>query len=81
VGEHIQLKCQVSMIELAPEHGGTLVGMNHSLAGVKWRFVGQTNASWLEISTCPQLEFVYPASSGRRRVADRRDNLLLPIAD
>jgi hypothetical protein len=79
VGEHIQLKYQVSMIELAPEHGGVLVGMSNSLAGVKWRFVDQTNASWLEISTYPQLEFVYPGSSGRRGLADRGDNLLLPI--
>ena len=79
VGEHIQLKYQVSMIELAPERGGALVGVSNSLAGVKWRFLDQTNSSWLEISTYPQLEFVYPESSWRRGLADRRDNLLLPI--
>src|SRR6202451_2361333 len=79
VGDHIQLKYQVQMIELEREHGGLLVGMSNSLAGVKWRFVDQTNGSWLEVSTYPQLEFVYPGSAGRRGLADRGDNLLLPI--
>jgi len=79
VGQHIQLKYQVQASELAREHGGLLVGMSNSLAGVKWRFLDQTNSSWLEISTYPQLEFVYPGSSGRRGLADRGDNLLLPI--
>ena len=79
VGQHIQLKYQVQASELAREDGGLLVGMSNSLAGVKWRFVDQTNSSWLEISTYPQLEFVYPGSSGRRGLADRGDNLLLPI--
>jgi hypothetical protein len=79
VGEHIQLKYQVQVTELAPDQGGARVGMGNSLAGVKWRFLDQTNASWLEISTYPQLEFVYPGSSGRRGLADRGDNVLLPI--
>jgi hypothetical protein len=79
VGDHIQLKYQVQASELAREHGGLLVGMSNSLAGVKWRFVDQTNGSWLEVSTYPQLEFVYPGSAGRRGLADRGDNLLLPI--
>jgi hypothetical protein len=79
VGDHIQLKYQVQYNTLAPEQGGALAGMGNSLAGVKWRFVDQTNWSWLEISTYPQLEFVYPGSSGWRGIADRGDNLLLPI--
>jgi hypothetical protein len=79
VGEHIQLKYQTQVSELAPQQGGARAGMGNSLAGVKWRFVDQTNASWLEISTYPQLEFVYPGSSGRRGLADRGDNMLLPI--
>jgi hypothetical protein len=53
--------------------------MGTSLAGVKWRFVDQTNSSWLEISTYPQLEFVVPGSSGWRGLADSGDNVLLPI--
>ncbi|MGO8675140.1 MAG: hypothetical protein ACLQVX_04640 [Limisphaerales bacterium] len=79
VGQRIQLKYQVQVTTLAPEQGGVLGGMGNSLAGVKWRFVDQTNSSWLEISTYPQLEFVYPASSVRRGLADRGVNLLLPI--
>ncbi|HUD45405.1 MAG TPA: hypothetical protein VMR33_01180 [Candidatus Baltobacteraceae bacterium] len=79
VGQHIQLKYQVQASELDRAHGGLLVGMSNSLAGVKWRFLDQTNSSWLEISTYPQLEFVYPGSAGRRGLADRGDNLLLPI--
>ena len=79
VGQHIQLKYQVQVTVLEPEHGGALAGMGNSLAGVKWRFIDQTNASWFEISTYPQLEFVYPASSASRGLTDRGINLLLPI--
>jgi hypothetical protein len=79
VGEHIQLKYQVQANVLAPEHGGLRAGMGNSLAGVKWRFVDQTNSSWLEVSTYPQLEFIYPGSSARRGLADSGDNVLLPI--
>lgn len=79
VGEHIQLKYQVQANVLVPESGGVRAGMGNSLAGVKWRFLDQTNASWLEISTYPQLEFIYPGSSPRRGLADSGDNVLLPV--
>jgi hypothetical protein len=79
VGERIQLKYQVQANVLAPDHGAVSGGMGNSLAGVKWRFVDQTNASWLEVSTYPQLEFVYPSSSGPRGLAVSGDNVLLPI--
>jgi hypothetical protein len=79
VGERIQLKYQVQLNELVPAHGGPRVGMGNSLAGVKWRFLDQTNGSWLEISIYPQLEFVYPPSSETRDLADAGDNVLLPI--
>jgi hypothetical protein len=81
VGEHIQLKYQVQFNELvpAPGGGGARAGMGNSLAGVKWRFLDQTNSSWLEISIYPQLEFVYPGSSGPRGLADSGDNVLLPM--
>jgi hypothetical protein len=79
VGEHIQLKYQVQANVLVPAHDGVRAGMGNSLGGVKWRFVDQTNLSWLEISTYPQLEFVYPGSSPRRGLADSGDNVLLPI--
>jgi hypothetical protein len=79
VGDHIQLKYQVQFNELVPEQGGARAGMGNSLAGVKWRFLDQTNGSWLEVSTYPQLEFIYPGSSGRRGLADSGDNVLLPI--
>jgi hypothetical protein len=79
VGDHIQLKYQVQANVLAPEHDGLRAGMGNSLAGVKWRFIDQTNSSWLEISTYPQLEFVYPSSSGPRGLAVSGDNVLLPM--
>ena len=79
VGEHIQLKYQVQVNEIVPETGGVRGGMGNSLAGVKWRFVDQTNSSWLEVSTYPQLEFIYPGSSARRGLGDSGDNVLLPI--
>ena len=79
VGDHIQLKYQVQANILAPDHGGVVAGMGNSLAGVKWRFMDQTNSSWLEVSTYPQLEFIYTGSSARRGLADAGDNVLLPI--
>lgn len=79
VGERIQLKYQVQFNDLAPPQGGVRAGMGNSLAGVKWRFLDQTNASWLEISTYPQMEFVYPSSSPRRGLAVSGDNVLWPI--
>ena len=79
VGERLQLKYQVQANVLAPDKGSVIAGMGNSLAGVKWRFLDQTNASWLELSTYPQLEFVYPGSSGQRGLAMRGDNILLPM--
>jgi hypothetical protein len=79
VGDHIQLKYQVPLTLYVPKEGGLDVGMGNSLAGVKWRFIDQTNSSWLEVSTYPQVEFIYPSSSVRRVLADDGDNLLLPI--
>jgi hypothetical protein len=79
VGEHIQLKYQVQYNILVPEQGGVRAGMGNSLAGVKWRFIDQTNWSWLEISMYPQIEFIYPTSSIRRGLAEAGDNLLFPI--
>jgi hypothetical protein len=79
VGERIQLKYQVQFNDLAPPSGAVRAGMGNSLAGVKWRFIDQTNASWLEVSTYPQLEFVYPASSPPRGLAVSGDNVLLPF--
>lgn len=79
VGDHIQLKYQVQYNTLAPEHGGVRAGTGDSLAGIKWRFLDQTNWSWLEVSMYPQVEFVYPASSVRHGLGDAGDNLLLPI--
>jgi hypothetical protein len=79
VGEHIQLKYQTQYNELVPQQGGARAGMGDSLAGVKWRVIDQTNWSWLEVSTYPQLEFACPGTSAPRGLADRGDNLLLPI--
>jgi hypothetical protein len=79
VGDRIQLKYQVPLDMYAPKDAGARAGMGNSLTGVKWRFLDQTNGSWLEISTYPQFEFVCPESSVRRVMADNGDNVLLPI--
>jgi hypothetical protein len=79
VGDLIQLKYQVQANVLQRDQGGVIAGMGNSLAGVKWRFIDQTNSSWLEVSTYPQLEFIYPGSSARRGLGDPGDNALLPI--
>lgn len=79
VGDHIQLKYQVPMEIYVPPHDGPRIGLDNSLAGVKWRFLDQTNGSPVEISTYPQVEFIYPTSSIERVDADNGDNLILPI--
>jgi len=79
VGDHVQLKYQWQANLLAQDHGDVSAGFGNSLAGVKWRFIDQTNASWLEVSIYPQLEFVYPHSSARRGLAVGGDNVLAPI--
>jgi hypothetical protein len=79
VGDTIQLKYQVPLTVYVPKDAGARVGMDNSLAGVKWRFIDQTNGSWLEMSTYPQYEFLYPESSIQRVQADNGNNLLLPI--
>ena len=79
VGDHIQLKYQTQYNELVPQQGGAIAGMGNTLAGVKWRFIDQTNWSWLEVSTYPQLSFIYPGSSAQRGLAQSGDNILLPI--
>jgi hypothetical protein len=79
VGDHIQLKYQVQANVLTRDHDGMIAGMGNSLAGVKWRFLDQTNSSWLEVSTYPQLEFIYPGNEAYRGLGDSGDNFLLPI--
>jgi hypothetical protein len=69
----------VQVNEFFTDHAGAMAGVGNSLAGVKWRFLDQTNWSWLEVSTYPQLEFIYPISSARRGLGDRGNNVLLPI--
>jgi hypothetical protein len=54
-------------------------GLGNGLAGVKWRFIDQGDDGW-QISTYPQIQFVYPASSSARRgLAESGTNLLMPI--
>lgn len=79
VGDTIQLKYQEPLTVYVPSGAGARVGMDNSLAGVKWRFLDQTNGSWLEMSTYPQYEFAYPKSSVQHVGADNGNNLLLPI--
>lgn len=79
VGDSIQLKYQVPLAVYVPPQSGARVGMDNSLAGVKWRFLDQTNCSPFEVSTYPQVEFIYPTSSIERVDADNGDNLILPI--
>jgi hypothetical protein len=79
VGDHIQLKLQVPYEVYVPKVGGARSGLDNGLAGVKWRFLDQTNGSWLEISTYPQYEFIYPPTSVTRLQADNGNNLLLPL--
>jgi Putative MetA-pathway of phenol degradation len=65
VGDRIQLKYEVPLVT-ARQDSNRVTGLGNSLAGVKWRFCDAGEESW-QISTYPQVEFNYPASSSPRR--------------
>jgi hypothetical protein len=78
LGDRIQLKYEVPWVV---EHSGDDVraGLGGSLLGVKWRFFDGGASGW-QVSTYPQVEFNYPASSSPRRgLSDSGTNTLIPL--
>jgi hypothetical protein len=73
----VQLKLETPYeVETQPSRR---TGLGNGLAGVKWRFFDQGDDGW-QISTYPQIQFVYPTSSSAKRgLAEPGTNLLLPV--
>ncbi len=76
VGDRIQLKLETPFeVDGSPHRDG----VGNGLAGVKWRFLDDGDDSW-QISTYPQIEFIYPgANSSRRGLAEPGTGLLVPV--
>lgn len=77
VGDRVQLKLETPYeVDTQPSRR---TGLGNGLAGVKWRFVDQGDDGW-QISTYPQIQFVYPTSSSAKRgLAESGTNLFLPF--
>lgn len=79
VGDRIQLKYEMPWIVQDDGNGNYQSGAGDGLAGVKWRFYDDGDDGW-QISTYPQVEFVFPGSSvARNGLADTGTNYLLPL--
>jgi hypothetical protein len=77
VGDRVQLKLETPYeVDSQPSRR---TGLGNGLAGVKWRFFDQGDDGW-QISTYPQIQFVYPTSSSAKRgLAEPGTDLLLPV--
>jgi hypothetical protein len=78
LGDSIQLKYETGWLFVQPSGKSWVSGMDNSLVGVKWRFVGRDDDVW-KVSVYPQYEFQNGTDSVERGVAEPAPNLLLPI--
>jgi hypothetical protein len=77
-GHSVQLKYEIGWLFVQPAGQSWLSGLDDSLIGVKWRFVGGDDAD-LKVSVYPQYEFENGTDSVERGVAEPASNLLVPI--
>jgi hypothetical protein len=77
-GERIQLKLETGWIYASFEGEGSHRGFGTSLAGVKWRFLDQSE-SGVDVSVYPQIEFRGPFASDDPEVADPGTRVFLPL--
>ena len=77
VGRRIQLKYEMPWVDVRPKGEPTRTGLGNSVAGVKWRFLGEEGktVAW---SVYPQLEFNTDRASVRRGLVEDGRQLLLP---
>ena len=77
VGRRIQLKYEMPWVEVGPPGQPTRSGAGNSVAGVKWRFLGEEGkmVAW---SVYPQLEFNTDHASVTKGLVDDGRQLLLP---
>jgi hypothetical protein len=76
-GRRIQLKYEVPWVAVQPAGEPTRSGAGNSVAGVKWRFLGQERKI-LAWSVYPQLEFNTDHSSVAKGLVDSGHQFLLP---
>jgi len=78
LGDQVQLKYEVGWhsVQLAGQSWQS--GLDNSLIGVKWRFVGAENAD-LKVSVYLQYEFENHTNSVERGIAEPGPNFLLPV--
>jgi len=77
VGRRIQLKYEVPWVGVRPPGQPTRSGAGNSVAGVKWRFLGQEGKT-LAWSVYPQLEFNTDHRSVAKGLVEDGRQLLLP---
>jgi hypothetical protein len=77
VGRRIQLKYEVPWVGVHPPGQPTRSGAGDSVAGVKWRFLGQEGKT-LAWSVYPQLEFNTDHASVAKGLTDAGAQFLLP---
>jgi hypothetical protein len=78
LGDRMQLKYEVGWLFVRPERQGWISGLDNSLIGVKWRFLGDEDSAF-KMSVYPQHEFENATNSVQRGVAEPAANFLLPI--
>ena len=78
LGDRIQLKYEVGWHAVQPVGQSWQSGLDNSLIGVKWRFVGAEDADF-KVSVYPQYEFGNGTNSVERGIAEPGPNFLLPV--
>lgn len=78
LGEHVQLKYELTWTVLQERGARIKSGLGNSLAGVKWRFLDE-DKDGIDMSVYPQVEFANPTSSVRRGLATRGTDVILPV--
>jgi hypothetical protein len=78
LGGRLQLKYETGWASVRPSDQDWTGGLDNSLIGVKWRFVGDEDSP-LKASVYPQYEFENGTDSVERGVAEPGPNFLLPI--
>jgi hypothetical protein len=79
VGDRIQLKFEMPWLLQDEASGASRSGLGAGLAGVKWRFYDAGENAW-QISTYPQVEFVFPLSNSTHNgLVDSGTHYLLPV--
>lgn len=78
LGDRIQLKYEIGWHSVQPTGQSWQSGLDNSLIGIKWRFVGAEDADF-KVSVYPQYEFENGTNSVERGIADPGPNFLLPI--